>query len=440
MPDDVALIANRFEIESFIAQGGMARVYRGTDRTLARTVAIKVLLEHLGRDETFVARFRREAQAAASLAHPNIVAVYDTGSERGLHYIVMEYLEGRTLHEVLAGDGPLAPQVAAALGAQIGEALAHAHEKGIVHRDVKPGNIMVSGGGQAKVMDFGIAKAATAGALTQVGAILGTVTYLSPEQARGETLDGRSDIYSLGALVYQMLTGEPPIKGETIVDMVLKLNSQMPPPPSHLNAEVPAALDAVVMRALAKDPDRRFQSGSEMAERLLLAVKPDPSPTAAYIPDPEPESARTMVAPRTGPVSDERTAVIGPAPGRARAAGGFGSQSVWIGLAALVALLAVAFVLFRGLGDRSLPKTPQVAPTPTVSVSPSRTAPVLIHTPRPRPSPSAPPRTSPAPEPAPSSEPAPQPPPVEPSPPVPEPSVSPGESPLAQFPFDGQPG
>ncbi len=176
----------------------MAIVYKGSDLTLGRTVAIKILSEDLAEDPSFVARFRLEAQAAASLTHPNIVAVYDTGSDGDTHYIVMEYLEGRTLHQILNEDGTIPPADVASIGAEVAQALNEAHEKGIVHRDVKPGNIMIGRGGTAKVMDFGIAKAATAGNLTQVGSILGTVAYLSPEQARGEPVDGRSDIYSLG--------------------------------------------------------------------------------------------------------------------------------------------------------------------------------------------------------------------------------------------------
>ncbi|HYN99496.1 MAG TPA: protein kinase, partial [Actinomycetota bacterium] len=299
MPEQPVLIHDRFQIDSLIARGGMAIVYKGTDLTLGRTVAIKILSEDLAQDPSFVARFRLEAQAAASLTHPNIVAVYDTGSDGETHYIVMEYLEGRTLHQILNEDGTIPPEEVAAIGADVAQALAEAHEKGIVHRDVKPGNIMISRNGSAKVMDFGIAKAATAGNLTQVGSILGTVAYLSPEQARGEPVDGRSDIYSLGSLLYQMLTGSLPIKGETYVEMVHKLNSEDPPRPSEENPAVPRKMDAVIMRALAKDPADRYQTGTELAADLLASLRDEPvERTAAYVPFPGGSDAdRTAVAP-----------------------------------------------------------------------------------------------------------------------------------------------
>lgn len=377
MPEEIKLIKERFRIDSLIAYGGMARVYKGTDLTLARTVAVKVLSEDLAKDPNFLLRFRREAQAAASLTHPNIVGVYDTGAEAGIHYIVMEYVEGSTLQEILSEEGPLSAERSAAIGADVARALAEAHKKGIVHRDVKPGNIMVAESGFVKVMDFGIAKAATAGALTQVGSVLGTVAYLSPEQARGEEVDSRSDIYSLGSMVYQMLTGRAPFTAETLMEMINKLNNQAPTPPSRLNSSVPPALEAVVMKSLAKDPARRFQNGNEFAEQLLLSLNEDPSATAAFVASPlatEDESDRTMVAPAAagayasaGPV-ENRTAVMraqraappqNPFPMR---------RAVLGGLVVLILLLIGTFV-FSNLGDRGATSVIDPSPTPPVTLT-----------------------------------------------------------------------
>jgi serine/threonine protein kinase len=422
LPEQPTLIHDRFEIESLIARGGMAIVYKGTDLTLGRTVAIKILSEELAQDPSFVARFRLEAQAAASLTHPNIVAVYDTGSDGDIHYIVMEYLEGRTLHQILNEQGTVPPEEVASIGAEVAQALAEAHEKGIVHRDVKPGNIMISRNGNAKVMDFGIAKAATAGNLTQVGSILGTVAYLSPEQARGEKVDGRSDIYSLGALLYQMLTGNLPLKGDTYVEMVHKLNSQDPTNPSLTNPAIPAALDSVVMRALAKDPENRYQTGTEMAADLLASMREPVQGTAAYAPFPV-ETDKTMVAPAARVVRDESTRVMpaaaAAAPVRVRQAppGPSNTTKTLIGIAAIVALLAIALVMFN-----SIDNTGTNDPTPTPSVSTSSVAPPA---PAPRPAPRPAPPAEPPPPPA-------EPPPAEPPPPAPvDPPPAPVDPPPA---------
>lgn len=427
MQEEPTLIHERFQIESLIARGGMATVFKGTDLTLGRTVAVKILSEELAQDPSFVARFRLEAQAAASLTHPNIVAVYDTGSDGETHYIVMEYLEGRTLHQILNEDGTVPPEEVATIGAEVAEALAEAHEKGIVHRDVKPGNIMISRNGTAKVMDFGIAKAATAGNLTQVGSILGTVAYLSPEQARGEPVDGRSDIYSLGALLYQMLTGSLPLKGDTYVEMVHKLNNQDPPRPSEVNPSVPRKMDAVIMRTLAKEPGDRYQTGTELAADLLDSIR-EPEGTAAFVPFPA-EAEKTAVAPVARVRKEDATRVMpaaaappvyrevrqGPPPGG-------NTGKTLIGIAAIIALLAIAFVMFNSLGN-----TTTNDPTPSPSVTPSSVAPP------PAPAPQPAPRPAPAPEPPPPPppEPAPAPEPVPPPPPDPQPApVDPPPAPV----------
>src|SRR5437773_2700367 len=216
MPDQKVL-AGRYELEEVLGHGGMAEVFLGTDRVLGRRIAIKVLSDRFARDSSFVARFRREAQSAASLNHPNVVSVFDTGSDNGTHFIIMEYVQGKTLAEVIKEEAPLAPERATRIAQDVADALAFAHDAGIVHRDVKPGNIMLSPGGDVKVMDFGIARATSSESLTQTATVLGTATYFSPEQAQGEGVDARSDVYSLGIVLYEMLTGRPPFNGDSAV-------------------------------------------------------------------------------------------------------------------------------------------------------------------------------------------------------------------------------
>ncbi|HZA60285.1 MAG TPA: protein kinase [Actinomycetota bacterium] len=267
------VLNDRYEMGPPLGKGGMAHVYRGTDRVLDRTVAIKVLAERYAHDDRFVDRFRREAQAAAGLTHPNVVGVYDTGGEDGMHYIVMEYVEGPTLSEVLRREGRLDPDRAAAIAAEVATALHSAHERGLVHRDVKPGNVMLDRDGRVKVVDFGIARAAADDTLTQTGLILGTASYLSPEQAQGLTVDARSDVYSLGCVLYEMLTGRPPFQGETPVSIAYKHVNERAVRPSTLNADVPPHLDQAVMRALEKDPDARFATAEAFRQAIAGDIK-----------------------------------------------------------------------------------------------------------------------------------------------------------------------
>jgi eukaryotic-like serine/threonine-protein kinase len=265
------VFGGRYAVIERVGTGGMAEVYRARDDLLGREVAIKVLHDRYSRDRAFVERFRREAQSAANLNHPNIVALYDYGADGDTYFIVMEFIEGRSLSDIIAGEGPLLPERAADIASDVARALDKAHSNGLVHRDVKPGNIMITDTGQTKVTDFGIARALSGDGdqtMTQTGMVIGTAAYLSPEQAQGNTIDARSDVYSLGIVLFEMLTGQPPFTGETPLAIAYKHVRENPEPPSRVNSDVPAGLDAITMKALAKNPDNRYSSATEMQEDL----------------------------------------------------------------------------------------------------------------------------------------------------------------------------
>ncbi len=263
----------RYVIRRKLGSGGMADVYLAEDQELGRRVALKLLDERHASDEQFVERFRREAQSAAGLNHPNIVSIFDRGRAEGTYYIAMEYLDGRTLKELLIRNGPTPVPIAIDYARQILGALSFAHRNGIIHRDIKPHNIIVGPDGRLKVTDFGIARSG-ASQMTEAGSIVGTAQYLSPEQARGAPVDPRSDLYSLGIVLYEMLTGQVPFTGDTPVEIAMKHLSQVPEPPSKLRPDVvPHDLDAVVMRALAKDPDQRYASAEEMDADLARVAR-----------------------------------------------------------------------------------------------------------------------------------------------------------------------
>jgi serine/threonine-protein kinase len=309
------ILGGRYRIEQELGRGGMAKVFRGEDTVLGRAVAIKVLAPQFADDPNFVTRFRREAQAAARISNQNLVSVFDTGSDGGVHYIVMEYVEGKTLAEFLTGGGRIMPDRAIDITMDVCRALEAAHAQGVIHRDIKPGNIMINPRGEVKVTDFGIARMVTTSeTIAETAAVLGTASYLSPEQAQGQPVDGRSDLYSLGCVLYEMVTGRPPFLGESPVAVASKHVLEQPAAPSKLNRDVTPDLDAVILRAMAKNPANRYQSAEEFradlervkrglpveATPLLPAVAAtqalarEPAPTA-MLPPPEPERSRWWI-------------------------------------------------------------------------------------------------------------------------------------------------
>ncbi len=349
------LLGSRYEIGETLGYGGMAEVHRGRDVRLGREVAVKVLRADLARDPSFQARFRREAQAAASLNHPAIVAVYDTGEEDmygNQPYIVMEYVEGRTLRDVLKMEGRLMPRRAMEIVADVCAALDFSHRNGIIHRDVKPGNVMITRTGAVKVMDFGIARAVAdnAATVTQTAAVIGTAQYLSPEQARGENVDARSDVYSTGVLLFELITGHPPFTGDSPVAVAYQHVRENPPPPSSINPDVPPELDAIVLKAMAKNPANRYQSAGEMRADLIRAINGRPV-----------EAEPVMTA-------DEVTTVLGGSGTGQYGAAGYGARAAgrppmtppkkdrspwfWVGIiaAALLVIAAGTFGVVQLLG------------------------------------------------------------------------------------------
>ena len=275
--DDTRLYSNRYQVTHLIARGGMAMVYRAHDTLLNRAVALKILYSELSEDPAFVERFRREAQAAANLSHPNIVPVFDWGEDEGTYFIVMELVDGTSLAEVLRHTGSVSPSRAAQIGAQVASALSFAHRAGVVHRDVKPGNILITREGQVKVTDFGIAQAvASEDHLAAAGSVMGTATYFSPEQAEGVAVDGRSDVYSLGVVLFEMVVGRPPFVGDTPVDVSSQHVHSVVPSPSEFNPDVPHDLEAIIMEALGKSPHHRYQSADELRADLVRFTAGEP--------------------------------------------------------------------------------------------------------------------------------------------------------------------
>jgi len=317
------LLGDRYQLVRRIGVGGMAQVYVAQDRLLGRDVAVKILHEESAGDTTYVERFRREAKAVAQLNHPNVVAVYDwghtisdTSGGRSDYYMVMEYVPGPNLKEVVRARGPLPEDEALSIAAQIASALEVAHEHGLVHRDVKPHNVLIAPNGRAKVADFGIAHDAGLTELTRTNIVPGTAHYLSPEQAQRAVLDGRSDIYSLGVVLYEMLTGRVPFDGRSLVDVALQHVHDKPAPPRKVRPELSRATEAIVLKALEKDPKKRFQTAEAMRQALerarvqrdeVLPVPPDQRAT-----DPLPGRQNTVQAPLTGPRERARRVIPPP--------------------------------------------------------------------------------------------------------------------------------
>jgi eukaryotic-like serine/threonine-protein kinase len=364
------VISGRYQLGDRLGSGGMSTVYKAVDRVLERTVAVKVLAEHLSDDDKFVARFRREALAVAKLIHPNIVQVYDTGVDDARHYIVMEYVEGRSGAQLLQSRGRLGPEAAVEIGVQSCAGLEYAHRQGIIHRDVKPGNLMVIGGPAGrrgapptdaptedmtvKLTDFGIARAAEQTRLTQVGSVVGTAAYLAPEQARGEEATPAADVYALGVVIYQLLTGRLPWEGTSLAELAIRRENERPLPPSSYDSEVPETLSTAVLRALESDPAHRYTTARELSSALRTgmtgteppladteaathAMTGPPTDATRRMPT-EPTTAPTRRAPAPRPAPRPRPRPAAPAPAAPR-------RSTWSRIRGLVGLLLVILIL-----------------------------------------------------------------------------------------------
>ncbi|GAA5159757.1 Stk1 family PASTA domain-containing Ser/Thr kinase [Ornithinimicrobium tianjinense] len=421
--EEPRVLGGRYEVGELIGRGGMADVHLGHDLRLGRNVAIKILRTDLARDSSFLARFRREAQAAAGLSHPSIVGVFDSGEESvpqaglaPLHvpYIVMEYVDGRTLREALndSPGGVLAPDEAARITVAVLQAMEYAHERGLVHRDIKPANVMVTPSGGVKVMDFGIARALadTAATMTQTSAVMGTARYLSPEQAQGLDVDGRSDLYSVGCLLYELLTGRTPFQGDP-VSLVYQHLGETPRPPSAFVHHLSEAYDAVTLHALEKKPEARYQSAEAFRADLNAVRADEPVSAAARASYAAVMGAGAAAAARAARASEDTAAVprvayaAGPPadegtdpflPGEQRAPRTAYEDDRWertdempvrerrhrgaallLGVLALLATAGVAWVLWQVMGPGGAPETPQVAVTSTVGMTEEQARQVL---------------------------------------------------------------
>ena len=387
-----ATISDRYELGDRLGSGGMSTVYRATDRVLERTVAVKILAEHLSDDDKFVARFRREALAVAKLIHPNIVQVYDTGVDAERHYIVMEYVEGKSVAQLLQTKGRLGADSTAEIGIQACAGLEYAHRQGIIHRDVKPGNLMVIGGPAGrrrrdssahepptgemtiKLTDFGIARATAQSRLTQVGSVVGTAAYLAPEQARGEEATPAADVYALGVVLYQLLTGRLPWEGSTLAELAIRRENESPLPPTSYDPDVPETLSQAVLRSLEGEASARYRSARDLSRALDAGLRgqepPPPSdelptnmlstgPTTAATrrmssPEPRtPVAPEPVAPPRRRPAQPAARPVTAPAQPRRRSAGSRFARALGILLliAILAAVIAGAVLLLTDAGQ-----------------------------------------------------------------------------------------
>jgi serine/threonine-protein kinase len=357
------VVADRYRVVRKLGGGGMADVYLCEDLTLGRNVAIKVLLQRYLGDATFVERFRREAKAAAGLNQQNLVSIYDWGELEGTYYIVMEYVEGETLKDLIRRRGRLSGNEAVMVGLQLLAAVDFAHRGGIVHRDIKPQNVMIDRAGTAKVMDFGIARAGDSG-MTEAGSILGTAQYLAPEQAKGHQVDERSDLYSVGVVLYEMLTGTVPFKGESAVTVALKHVSEVPLEPAELVPGLPYSLNQIVLKAMAKDPADRYQSAAEFGRDLRAAREGGPVQAAAF--DAGGERTRVMAAGAAAAETGTQTSVLDAAPPPRR------KKSRWplilvILLVCIIAATAVALWWSMSGGKTAVPDVVGMSKTAAVA-------------------------------------------------------------------------
>ncbi len=333
-------INDRYEIIKSIGEGGMANVYLAYDTILDRNVAIKVLRGDLANDEKFVRRFQREALSASSLSHPNIVAMYDVGEDNGLYYIVMEYVEGKTLKQLLKKRGSLTLSEAIDIMLQLTDGMAHAHDSYIVHRDLKPQNIMIQDDGQIKITDFGIAMALNSTQLTQTNSVMGSVHYLPPEQAAGKGATIKSDIYSMGIIFYELLTGELPFKGDSAVEIALKQMKEPLPDVHKLNNDIPQSIENTILKSTAKNPKNRYDDAKSMHNDLLTALNDDRINEEPYVyPYPENEVDETTKVMK--PISDENEGIATPITDD----GTKKSKKILIALAIIAGVIIIALVV-----------------------------------------------------------------------------------------------
>src|ERR1019366_238753 len=357
------LLGGRYELDGVAGRGGMAEVYRARDIRLGRVVAVKTLRDDLAGDQAFQERFRREAQSAASLNYPSIVAVYDTGEDLAgpapVPYIVMEYVDGQTLRDLLRDGRRLLPKRALEIVGGVLRALDYSHRHGIVHRDIKPANIMLTRAGEVKVMDFGIARSLTGSqvTITQTSQVIGTAQYLSPEQARGERVDARSDLYSAGCLLYELLTGRPPFTGDSPVAIIYQHVRENPVPPSQADPEIPRWMDAVVLKAMAKSPADRYQNAADMRADIERAMSG--TPTSPPLPEMLQHTQRIGVATM---VASPASAIPGVGYGAGQEPPGGRRAVLWglLGVVVLAAVIAVGYLLVTSGGGAKKYAVPQV--------------------------------------------------------------------------------
>ena len=385
------VLSDRYRLDHVLGQGGMAIVYRAEDTLLGRTVAVKVLREQYGADPEFLERFRREARAAASLSHPNVVMVYDVGRDGNMNFIVMEYVDGEDLKDIIAREGPLPPERLVNLGCQLAAALEYAHRKGLIHRDVKPQNVLVADEDRVKVGDFGIAVALGARSITQTGMVIGSVHYMAPEQVQGHPATPVTDVYGLGVVLYEMATGRQPFSAESALAVAQMQMERRPAEPQQLNPSLPPALSDVVMTALAKNPRDRFQSAAEVAAALRGHRSAAAQRTAVV----EPTAAIAQGTARTQHMAPGATAATG-SPTRVYVPPRAPPRRFPIPLWPLITLALLLGIVAGGIGWVLRNPASSPAPKPTAAPVLVATAPTPTQTATQAPTSTAPPTSVPA--------------------------------------------